>query len=383
MKVFLNWSGEESRRIASLLRDWLPEVINALEPWLAADSFGRENRWLEVNAGPFSEAGMIVACVTTANAGEDWKSLDPSKFELSIAESAPLLVLLLVAGVDAASLRNVPDGASVIRLDRSGLKLLAEKLNSLADQPTDYDVLGRRFEGLWPRLEQCLPTIEVFPEGDSVAILSPNGLGGVISISDAVEFAVVRTDRSITPVDIDNLHEQITLLNASFSALRERIAPNLTDTKKPAGVRPRMFIGSSVEGKSIAETIQLGLKYELETTLWTQGVFLPSSTAIESLFEAAHSFEWAVIVMTADDILMKRGVESKMPRDNLLFEAGLFAGALGRARTFIVHPIDEPIEFPSDFRGVTLIDFTQARSDDNLSAALGPVCTQIKRAIGI
>ena len=100
-----------------------------------------------------------------------------------------------------------------------------------------------------------------------------------------------------------------------------------------------------------------------------------------SLHDIARKFDFAVIVMTADDILIKRGIEHNAPRDNLLYEAGLIAGILGRARTFVVHPSDETLEFPSDFAGVTLIDFQMQRSDSNLSAAVAPACTQIKRLL--
>jgi predicted nucleotide-binding protein len=87
--------------------------------------------------------------------------------------------------------------------------------------------------------------------------------------------------------------------------------------------------------------------------------------------------------LTADDILIKRGIEHKAPRDNLIFEIGLFTGRLGRGRAFVVHPRDEPIEFPSDFNGTTLINFQMERADGNLQAAVGPACTRIKRAMGI
>ena len=70
-----------------------------------------------------------------------------------------------------------------------------------------------------------------------------------------------------------------------------------------------------------------------------------------------------------------------MPRDNLLFELGLFTGALGRARTFMVYCRDDKLHLPSDLAGVTAATYP-AREDDNLEAALGPVCIRIKRAMG-
>lgn len=79
-------------------------------------------------------------------------------------------------------------------------------------------------------------------------------------------------------------------------------------------------------------------------------------------------------------MVTKRNVHKNSPRDNVLFELGLFMGALGREKTFIVHCRDKDIDLPTDLAGVTLATFRD-RSDGNLQAALGPVCLDIKEAI--
>src|SRR5439155_16414494 len=69
---------------------------------------------------------------------------------------------------------------------------------------------------------------------------------------------------------------------------------------------------------------------------------------------------------------------SALPRDNVLFELGLFMGALGRNRTFVVHSRTTPPMMPSDLAGITPATFEER---SNLEAALGPACTKIRRAI--
>ena len=148
-----------------------------------------------------------------------------------------------------------------------------------------------------------------------------------------------------------------------------------------AARKPRLFIGSSVEGLAPAEDLQLNLEYEAEVTLWTQGIFGLSQGTLESLMKALDSHDFAALVLTPDDLLTKRGEQKQAPRDNVLFELGLFVGRIGRNRTFIVHSRSVEMHIPSDLAGVTVATYDAARSDGNLQAALGPVATKMKRAI--
>lgn len=149
----------------------------------------------------------------------------------------------------------------------------------------------------------------------------------------------------------------------------------------PGNVKPRIFVGSSTEGLPIAEALQVGLEYDAEVTVWSQGVFGLSSGTLETLVTTAKGFDFAVLVLTPDDMIVTRGEEKPIARDNVLFELGLFMGSYGRHRTFIVHPRVADMHLPSDLAGITTATYDPGRSDGDTQAAVGPVCTKIKRAV--
>lgn len=145
-------------------------------------------------------------------------------------------------------------------------------------------------------------------------------------------------------------------------------------------LRPSVFIGSSTEGLRIAKYIQVLLDHTCEATIWSQGIFGLGEGTLESLVLAVEKFDFAILVLTPDDMTTSREKEVQSPRDNVLFELGLFVGGIGRERTFIVYDRDKEIKIPTDLAGITAATFREYK-DGNLEAALGSCCTKIEERI--
>lgn len=142
--------------------------------------------------------------------------------------------------------------------------------------------------------------------------------------------------------------------------------------------KPRVFIGSSVEGLSVAYPVQQNLLHSAEVTIWDQGIFELSRTTMESLIAALSESDFAIFVFTPDDLIHIRDKTSLAVRDNVLFEFGLFMGKLGRDRVFFIIPSDGQLHLPTDLLGITPGKYDSARTDGKMQAATGPVCHQIQ-----
>jgi predicted nucleotide-binding protein len=88
---------------------------------------------------------------------------------------------------------------------------------------------------------------------------------------------------------------------------------------------------------------------------WSKGVFGLSETTIESLEAVIGNADFAVIILAADDKIIKKKVIVETPRDNCVFELGMGTGALGRSRTFFLkeEKKTKELHLPSDLKGVT------------------------------
>jgi predicted nucleotide-binding protein len=136
-----------------------------------------------------------------------------------------------------------------------------------------------------------------------------------------------------------------------------------------------------VEALPIARAVQVELDHDpVIVTTWTNAVFGASQTALDSLEAQLVQTDFAVVVLSPDDTISSRGRRRAGPRDNVIFELGLFAGALGRGRTFMLIERGADLKLPSDLVGITPITYKPGGSD-TLSARIAPACEELRRAI--
>jgi hypothetical protein len=120
----------------------------------------------------------------------------------------------------------------------------------------------------------------------------------------------------------------------------------------------RVFVASSSEQIRVAERVEQALKSPLlDVHVWREDVFTFSNTYIESLEEELERADFSVVIMTGDDAGTVRENTVNLPRDNVVFELGLFLGRLGRGRTFFLVDRASGTKIASDLSGVKPVEF--------------------------
>jgi hypothetical protein len=146
--------------------------------------------------------------------------------------------------------------------------------------------------------------------------------------------------------------------------------------------KPRIFLGSSGKQEKLLQALTRGLADIAHVDPWTTS-FNPGTTTLERLVELSHEVDFAAFVFARDDwtssapsAAAAAAAESGQasPRDNVVFEAGLFGGVLGMRRTFILHA--NGAKLPSDLLGLTSV-----RYGENTPAEIKVVCQKLRKAI--
>jgi nucleotide-binding universal stress UspA family protein len=132
-------------------------------------------------------------------------------------------------------------------------------------------------------------------------------------------------------------------------------------------VKPRIFLGSSGKQATLLEAIARGLEEVADVEPWTT-TFNPGRGTLDRLVELSREVDFAAFVFAQDDWTTTDASESGQasPRDNVVFEAGLFGGALGIRRTFILHATDSKL--PTDLLGLTAVRYDPAGGEAEIDA---------------
>lgn len=145
--------------------------------------------------------------------------------------------------------------------------------------------------------------------------------------------------------------------------------------------RTKVFIISSVESLEVARIVQNSFAYDnFLPVLWTDGVFRVASYPMQSLIDEVTDSDFAIAIAHGDDTSSIRGKEWPVPRDNVIFELGLFMGHLGKDRAILMEPRDDGVKLPSDMTGITTIPYRYQIGRDSV-AMMAPACNVLREHI--
>ena len=136
--------------------------------------------------------------------------------------------------------------------------------------------------------------------------------------------------------------------------------------------KPRIFLGSSGQQEKLLQALTRGLEDIARVDPWTTS-FNPGTTTLERLLELTREVDFAAFVFAQDDwtsaspgASSPAGAGQASPRDNVVFEAGLFGGVLGMRRTFILHA--NGAKLPTDLLGLTSIRYGETTTPAQVKA---------------
>ncbi len=208
MKVFISWSGERSKALATALYSWLPVVIQSIEPWMSRESIGAGQRWNTEIAESLDVAQFGIVCVTRENRDAPWLLFEAG----ALAKQLNTRVVPILLGLDARDVEHPIGQFQLKKAERDGIFELLESMNQVSETPLSPERLQQAFAGQWLNLENSLAAIPAAPPSAKP-----------VRSSDEILEELVNTVRGID-LSIGSLEDKILSVEL-FQGLRPSLTP--------------------------------------------------------------------------------------------------------------------------------------------------------------
>jgi hypothetical protein len=168
MKVFISWSGDRSRQVALALREWLPMVIQAVQPFMSDQDNDAGVRWLDTVTGELEEANFGIVCVTPDNVNSRWLNFEAGAISKAVDKAR---VVPLLHGFSSLAEVPPPLGQFQAKMaDEKGIMNTLAAINKIIDDSMPESRLENIFRVSWPELKLRL---EAVPKNGKVDLTKP------------------------------------------------------------------------------------------------------------------------------------------------------------------------------------------------------------------
>ena len=318
MKIFISWAGQKSLAVAKSLYEWLPHVIQTIEPLMSTADIDMGTRWDVVLADQLKQSQFGLVCLTSDNLESPWINFEAGSLSNALGVSYVVPILLDLRPVD---LRGPLAQFQVVRLHKEDVKKLVQTVNQLSVEPPLSNAhLDGAFEMWWPILEKALRRI-IEAGADEWRVTPPR-------------------------------HRADEMAEASGSA---SAASSVEITPQPPSRKSRIFIG---HGRSLYwARVQIYLEKELGLTAVNyESESRVGNTITSVIGQLMGQATFGVFIMSSEDETASGGMRA---RQNVIHEIGLFQAKLGFNKAVLL--VEEGLEEPSNLDGIQYVEFNNKK----------------------
>lgn len=175
MKLFISWSGELSKEISEILRQWIPAVIQAAKPYYSPDDITKGTRWNSEISKELDASKIGIICLTKENLESPWIMFEAGALSKNLEQSK---VCPLLFGIEPSDIKGPLVQFQAAKFSKKEMKKVVKMMNSeLESLSLASDVLDNVFEMWWPKLEEQIDkVIKKAKLGDSSDLRSERDL---------------------------------------------------------------------------------------------------------------------------------------------------------------------------------------------------------------
>jgi len=163
LKVFISWSGNQSKEIAEAIRAWLPSVLQTVKPYFTPNDIEKGNRWSSDIANELDSSSVGIFCITRENLNSPWIMFEAGAISKKVDSS---LVCPILFGLGNADIAGPLTQFQTTLFSKSDMLSLVSTINKAnTDNVLEKEVLRDAF---WPKLETRINELltDTAPDGE-------------------------------------------------------------------------------------------------------------------------------------------------------------------------------------------------------------------------
>ena len=157
MKVFISWSGSQSKELAEAIREWIPNVIQAVSPYFTPSDIEKGTRWSNDIAKELESSSIGILCITRENIRAPWIMFEAGALSKSLEKTHVCPILF---GVAATDIEGPLKQFQCTAFEKGDVKQLITTINGrLQEGKLAQKTLEAVFEKWWPDLLEKVSNI--------------------------------------------------------------------------------------------------------------------------------------------------------------------------------------------------------------------------------
>ena len=142
MHIFISWSGERSKKIAIVLREWVKVMFHGAEVFCSDKDISAGQMWNEVISKNLEGSSIGLICVTSENQTEPWLMFEAGAIGKGSNNS---LVIPILFDLKKADLSGPLSGFQMVEYDHMHAEDAFKSMNSKYDHKLEEAVFYKNF----------------------------------------------------------------------------------------------------------------------------------------------------------------------------------------------------------------------------------------------
>lgn len=150
-KLYISWSGAKSKKLAEIMRDWIPAVIQAVKPYFSPDDIEKGTRWDPEMSKELEDSDVGIICLTRNNLEAPWILFEAGALAKKFEKSRVIPILF---GLRTADIEPPLSQFQAAVFEKSEILRAIKSINkALKEEALELSVLENVYEKWWPDLE--------------------------------------------------------------------------------------------------------------------------------------------------------------------------------------------------------------------------------------